>query len=249
MSDVVSGYEEAGAAGLSILTNKKYFDGDTQDIIDIRDISNPLLLELAAQKKTGLSKLKREISITLISANFGKYLKLIFKKFYDSTWLFVFIPFFMLLAGFIGFLNNKSKFSLVIIFLSIFTLSNHSVVYLFGRVQPRYLIYTDFILLVFILILFSVFLKKKNTTWKQRNKYSKHTPKLSIDLLYICCYRSWVNLKISLIIPVYNESGEIENFFNDLKKCNFDLIDEIIFVNDFSNDNSLELLQKKNKWI
>ena len=42
--DVVSGYEEAGAAGLSILTNKKYFDGDTQDIIDIRDISNlPIL--------------------------------------------------------------------------------------------------------------------------------------------------------------------------------------------------------------
>ena len=54
-----------------------------------------------------------------------------------------------------------------------------------------------------------------------------------------------MNLKISLIIPVYNESGEIENFFNDLKKCNFNLIDEIIFVNDFSTDNSLELLQKK----
>jgi len=44
LSDVVLGYEEAGAAGLSILTNKKYFDGDTQDIIDIRDISNlPIL--------------------------------------------------------------------------------------------------------------------------------------------------------------------------------------------------------------
>ena len=44
LSDVVSGYEEAGAAGLSILTNKKYFDGDTQDIIDIREISNlPIL--------------------------------------------------------------------------------------------------------------------------------------------------------------------------------------------------------------
>lgn len=44
LSDVVSGYEGAGAAGLSILTNKKYFDGDTQDIINIRDISNlPIL--------------------------------------------------------------------------------------------------------------------------------------------------------------------------------------------------------------
>tara|TARA_Y100000768_G_scaffold363168_1_gene322587 strand:- start:337 stop:1227 length:891 start_codon:yes stop_codon:yes gene_type:complete len=54
-----------------------------------------------------------------------------------------------------------------------------------------------------------------------------------------------VNSKISLIIPVFNECGEIENFFNDLKKCNFDLINEIIFVNDCSTDNSLELLQKK----
>ena len=44
LSDVVSGYEKAGAVGLSILTNKKYFDGDTQDIIDIRDISHlPIL--------------------------------------------------------------------------------------------------------------------------------------------------------------------------------------------------------------
>ena len=44
LSDVVSGYEEAGAAGLSILTNKEYFDGDPQDIIDIRGISNlPIL--------------------------------------------------------------------------------------------------------------------------------------------------------------------------------------------------------------
>ena len=54
-----------------------------------------------------------------------------------------------------------------------------------------------------------------------------------------------MNPKISLIIPVFNEYGEIENFFNELKKCNFDLIDEIIFVNDCSTDNSLELLQKK----
>lgn len=54
-----------------------------------------------------------------------------------------------------------------------------------------------------------------------------------------------MNSKISLIIPVFNECGEIENFFNDLKKCNFSLINEIIFVNDCSTDNSLELLQKK----
>ena len=46
-------------------------------------------------------------------------------------------------------------------------------------------------------------------------------------------------------MPVYNEYDEIENFFNDLKKCDFNLINEIIFVDDCSTDNSLSLLKKK----
>ena len=54
-----------------------------------------------------------------------------------------------------------------------------------------------------------------------------------------------MNSKISLIIPVYNECEVINNFFQDLKICNFSLINEIIFVNDYSNDNSLDLIQKK----
>ena len=54
-----------------------------------------------------------------------------------------------------------------------------------------------------------------------------------------------MNSKISLVIPVFNESDEIENFFDDLKLCNFDLINEIIFVDDFSTDNSSNLLEKK----
>lgn len=54
-----------------------------------------------------------------------------------------------------------------------------------------------------------------------------------------------MNSKISLIIPVYNECEVINNFFQDLKICNFNLINEIIFVNDYSTDNSLDLIQKK----
>tara|TARA_B110000046_G_C12997936_1_gene400885 strand:- start:342 stop:1550 length:1209 start_codon:yes stop_codon:yes gene_type:complete len=105
---------------------------------------------------------KKEISIKIISMNFGKYVKLIFKKFYDSTWLFILVPFFMFLAASIEFYKHKSKVSLVIIFSSSFALANHSVIYLFGRVQPRYLIYSDFILLIFIFMIFSIFLQKKD---------------------------------------------------------------------------------------
>ena len=44
ISEVVKGYQKAGAAGLSILTNKQYFDGDILDILEIRDIASiPIL--------------------------------------------------------------------------------------------------------------------------------------------------------------------------------------------------------------
>ena len=43
ISEVIQGYQKAGAAGLSILTNKQYFDGDIQDILEIREISSCLL--------------------------------------------------------------------------------------------------------------------------------------------------------------------------------------------------------------
>ena len=54
-----------------------------------------------------------------------------------------------------------------------------------------------------------------------------------------------MNSKISLVIPVFNESIEIDNFFIDLKDCNFNLINEIIFIDDYSTDNSYELLKEK----
>ena len=123
--------------------------------------SKIFLKDLAFQKNTTLANLKREISIKLIKTNFKKYIKFLFKKFYDSTWLFIFLPFFMILAAVPKFLIQKTNLSLLIIFLSTFVLANHSIVYLFGRVQPRYLIYTDFILLIFIYIIFTILLKKK----------------------------------------------------------------------------------------
>ena len=127
----------------------------------IKDRSNFLLKDLAIQKNATIASLKKEISIKLIKVNSKKYIKFLFKKFYDSAWLFVFLPFFMMLAASISFLKQKSNFSLFIIFLSTFTLANHSVVYLFGRVQPRYFIYTDFILLMFIYIIFTLLFDKK----------------------------------------------------------------------------------------
>ena len=44
ISEVVRGYQKAGAAALSILTNKKYFDGNIEDIIEIRNFAEiPIL--------------------------------------------------------------------------------------------------------------------------------------------------------------------------------------------------------------
>ncbi len=128
---------------------------------EISDYSQNLIEELAKKQKKEISDLKKEISFKLINKNFGKYIKHIFKKFYDSTWLFIFLPFFILLAALINFLKFKSHLSLLMIFLSSFAFLNHSIVYMFGRVQPRYLIYTDFILLIFIFVLFNIFLNKK----------------------------------------------------------------------------------------
>ena len=128
----------------------------------IRDHSDIVLEDLAQKENTTIINLKKQISIKLIAANFEKYIEHTFKKFYDSTWLFIFVPFFMMLASLISFIEYKSKDSLLILFLSTFALANHSVVYLFGRVQPRYLIYTDFIILVFIFITFIIYLKKQN---------------------------------------------------------------------------------------
>lgn len=50
--------------------------------------------------------------------------------------------------------------------------------------------------------------------------------------------------KISLIIPVFNEADEINNFFNELKYCDYNKINEIIFVDDCSSDNSIHLLNQ-----
>ena len=128
---------------------------------DIDSYSQPLLENLAKKENNDVVNLKKEISTKLIKANFKKYIKHIFKKSYDSSWLFVFVPFFMVIAGMRSFLKNKSCFSLFITFISTFALANHSIVYLFGRVQPRYFIYTDFMLLVIIFITFTILLEKK----------------------------------------------------------------------------------------
>ena len=130
-----------------------------QSLIEIREYSIDLLKELAIKENISVTKLKVKISTKLMLKNYRKYIKKIFKKLYDSSWLFIFLPFLMFVAGFISFLKYRSNLSQVILFVSLFSLTNHSVVYLFGRVQPRYFIYTDFILLLFIFIIFINFLK------------------------------------------------------------------------------------------
>ncbi|MEF3254706.1 MAG: glycosyltransferase family 2 protein [Deferribacterales bacterium] len=52
--------------------------------------------------------------------------------------------------------------------------------------------------------------------------------------------------KISVVLPVYNEEGNIENLYNEItdvmKKLDYDY--EILFVDDCSSDNSLVIIKK-----
>ena len=126
----------------------------------IDDYTETLLKDLAIRKNTTVKKFRKEIFYTLVKENYYEYVVLLFKKFYDSTWLFIILPIIVFTSSLVNFLKYKSHFSLVAIFISTFALGNHSIVYLFGRVQPRYFIYTDFILLIFIFITFTIFYQK-----------------------------------------------------------------------------------------
>lgn len=144
--------------------NIKYYNGRGhfgESFSIIVNVSKNYLENLSYKKNISIKKIKKNIAFKLIKINFKKYIKFLFKKPYDSTWLFIFLPFFMMLAALINFIKRKSNFSFFVIILSMFTLANHSLVYLFGRVQPRYLIYTDFILLIFVFLIVSIFFKKK----------------------------------------------------------------------------------------
>ena len=53
---------------------------------------------------------------------------------------------------------------------------------------------------------------------------------------------------ISIIYPIYNEEKRIKNIFNDINNFNkksSKILKEYIFVNDGSNDNSLNIIKKK----
>jgi hypothetical protein len=150
---------DTNEASMKHYNNRGHYSSSLKEI---RLYSENLLINLATKKNTSIKNLKKEISIKLIKLNYKKYIKHIFKKSYDSTWLFIFVPLLIMLASFISFIKYKLKYSLIILFVSIFAITNHSIIYLFGRVQPRYFIYTDFVLLVFVFISFVIFLKKEN---------------------------------------------------------------------------------------
>ena len=153
-------YIELNKKKLLLKYNKKIRGHFSTGYPILDDYTEAQLIDLITEKNGTTKKFRKEIFITLVKENYVQYIKLLFKKMYDSTWLFVTLPALIFITSFIYFLKQKSHFSLVAIFLSIFTLGNHSIVYLFGRVQPRYFIYTDFVLLVFIFITLTILYKK-----------------------------------------------------------------------------------------
>ncbi|MCB1178367.1 MAG: glycosyltransferase family 2 protein [Leptospiraceae bacterium] len=62
------------------------------------------------------------------------------------------------------------------------------------------------------------------------------------------------SLKVSLIIPIYNEEGHLQEFLEKLDKLELPIPKELIFIDDCSKDNSLSILknfpfQSENKII
>lgn len=49
--------------------------------------------------------------------------------------------------------------------------------------------------------------------------------------------------KISLIIPIYNESGHLQSFLEDIDALEFSIAKELVFIDDHSKDRSLQILE------
>ncbi len=49
------------------------------------------------------------------------------------------------------------------------------------------------------------------------------------------------NKKIVVVLPAYNASKTLENTFKEIP---FDIVDEVIFVDDASTDNTVEVAKK-----
>jgi len=55
-------------------------------------------------------------------------------------------------------------------------------------------------------------------------------------------------MTLSIIIPVYNESKNVEKTVNNLKKIKKDIKKfNLIFIDDFSDDNTFDILNKLSK--
>lgn len=58
-------------------------------------------------------------------------------------------------------------------------------------------------------------------------------------------------MKLSIVVPVYNDADNVMPFYVDLKEKVLDVIDyeyEIVMINDGSKDNSLEEMKKVPLW-
>ena len=54
--------------------------------------------------------------------------------------------------------------------------------------------------------------------------------------------------KISLVIPIYNEESNINYLFDEIINTNvYEIVNNIIFVDDCSKDQSLKLMQRIQK--
>ena len=146
-------------------------------------------------------------------------------------------------------ISAKFIIILIFIFLVAYEITNQKQLLKFMRTIKKYFINSE-------ISNFNIFDLKNNLTDEQNKKLILSNGKKYIDKclskeFILKVYNIDINPTISVIIPVYNSEKTIYSSINSIQNQNFSDF-EIILINDFSKDNSsniIESLKEKDKRI
>ena len=131
-----------------------------------------------------------------------------------------------------------------------------------SKIKRDLIIYNIIISLIITLIVVTVSIKLTDKKWRKNSKlksvmYEQFQIKkihqkyiescINGELLQNINIKNFLNPKISIIIPVYNKEKYILRILRSIQNQNFENI-EIIFADDSSEDNSINLIEEQRKY-